>query len=514
MIIDCHGHFTTVPQSFRDWRTRQVQSATIRQTLPIHAMHYQRCRYPRRHREWTTKVAARAGQRSHTVLSNRGSDEPSPRKRTHQPGMGGSFQQQRQARHRTLPGQLCAGLPVATIPGAPPANSIPELRRCVEQMGFVGCNLNPDPSGGYWTGKPMTDRDWYPLYEVLCELDVPAMIHVAASCNPNFHGTGAHYLNADTSVFMQLVQGDLFKDFPTLRFIIPHGGGAVPYHWGRYRGMSLEIAKRPLEGLLDNIFFDTCVYHHPGVALLTRGDSHDQCTIRVGDDRCRPWQGSTNRPVLRRHQTLHRRVLVSRRGRSTHDLLGQRATRLSAAGCTAERQGSIAAMKSRIVDIHPHIISDDEKRYPPAPLFGKRSDWSQERPCTVETLIAAMDAAGVAKAAVVHSSTTYGFDNSYVVDGCNRIPRRLAAVGSVDMPAINSPTVIREWVAKGLVGVRIFTGGSTKDFDPSELEDPHSFPAWEVIEELGMPMCIQTGPVGLPQVAMLAKKIPAGEHHT
>jgi hypothetical protein len=39
-----------------------------------------------------------------------------------------------------------------------------------------------------------------------------------------------------------------------------------------------------------------------------------------------------------------------------------------------------------IVDIHPHIISDDEGKYPPAPLFGKRSDWSQERPSTVEAL--------------------------------------------------------------------------------------------------------------------------------
>src|ERR1700712_436795 len=89
------------------------------------------------------------------------------------------------------------------------------------------------------------------------------------------------------------------------------------------------------------------------------------------------------------------------------------------------------ALLSSFVDIYPHVISDDEGRYPPAPLFGKRSDWSQERPSTVETLIAAMDEAGVAKAAVVHSSTTYGFDNSYVVDGCNQCPGRLVAVGSV-----------------------------------------------------------------------------------
>ena len=27
MIIDCHGHFTTVPASFRDWRAKQIEFA-------------------------------------------------------------------------------------------------------------------------------------------------------------------------------------------------------------------------------------------------------------------------------------------------------------------------------------------------------------------------------------------------------------------------------------------------------------------------------------------------------
>ena len=160
------------------------------------------------------------------------------------------------------------------------------------------------------------------------------------------------------------------------------------------------------------------------------------------------------------------------------------------------------------IDIHPHIISDDEARYPPAPLFGKRSDWSQERPCTVETLIAEMDDAGVGKAAVVHSSTTYGFDNSYVVESCNRYPGRLIAVGSVDVLAPEAVATIRQWVDRGLAGLRLFTGGSTKEFDPSELDDPRAFPAWELCGELGLTMCIQTGPVGLPQVTALAKRFP------
>ena len=170
--------------------------------------------------------------------------------------------------------------------------------------------------------------------------------------------------------------------------------------------------------------------------------------------------------------------------------------------------GTGITVTAQTIDIHPHVISDDERCYPPAPLFGKRSDWSQERPSTVETLIAQMDAAGVAKAAVVHSSTTYGFDNSYVVDACKAYPDRLVAVGSVDVRAPDACTVIRDWVDKGLGGLRIFTGGSTKDFDPTELEDPAAYPAWELLGELGLTMCIQTGPVGLPQVRALAARFP------
>ncbi len=156
-------------------------------------------------------------------------------------------------------------------PGVDPRNCIPELERCVNELGFVGCNLNPDPSGGWWKEPPLTDKWWYPLYEKMVELDVPGMIHVSSSCNPCFHATGAHYINGDTTAFMQLIQGNLFKDFPTLKFIIPHGGGAVPFHWGRYRGLA-QMLKKPLltEHLLKNVYFDTCVYHQPGINLLAQ----------------------------------------------------------------------------------------------------------------------------------------------------------------------------------------------------------------------------------------------------
>jgi 4-oxalmesaconate hydratase len=155
-------------------------------------------------------------------------------------------------------------------PGVRPTNCIDEMERCVKSYGFVGFNLNPDPSGGYWREPPLTDPWWYPVYEKLVELDVPAMVHVSASVNPNFHGTGAHYIAADTTAFMQLVSGDLFKDFPTLRLIIGHVGGAVPFHWGRYRGLAQDMKRPPVEELLRNVYFDTCVYHQAGIDLLLK----------------------------------------------------------------------------------------------------------------------------------------------------------------------------------------------------------------------------------------------------
>lgn len=271
MIIDCHGHFTTVPSSFREWRAKQVELADDKFNAPDlsgahvsddairEAIEKGQLRLQRERGSDLTLLSPIAGLMSHHLGNERTSLE--------------------WARiSNDLVRRVCDlypdnFVPVGQLPQspkAPPSNSVPELRRIIDELGFVGVNLNPDPSGGYWTGLPMSDRQWYPIYEALCELDVPAMIHVAASCNPCFHGTGAHYLNADTAVFMQLLQSDVFKNFPSLRLVIPHGGGAVPYHWGRYRGMSLEMLGRPLEGLLDNIFFDTCVYHHPGVELLTK----------------------------------------------------------------------------------------------------------------------------------------------------------------------------------------------------------------------------------------------------
>src|ERR1700754_5054315 len=100
-------------------------------------------------------------------------------------------------------------------------------------------------------------------------------------------------------------------------------------------------------------------------------------------------------------------------------------------------------MPTPIIDIHPHIISTDTKRYPPSPLFGIQSDWSKKRPASADQLIAAMDEASVAKTAIVHASTCYGFDNSYVADAVARYPARFTGVFAVDMLADDAAERIR-----------------------------------------------------------------------
>jgi len=161
-----------------------------------------------------------------------------------------------------------------------------------------------------------------------------------------------------------------------------------------------------------------------------------------------------------------------------------------------------------IYDIHPHVISPDTEKYPLSPLGGKRSAWSSARSLTGEQLIEAMDEAGIEKAAVVQSSTTYGHDNTYVVDTVARFPERLTGVCSVDILADDAVEKLRYWHERGCTGLRLFTTGSTMPTQSTWLNDPKTFPAWEYAAEIGMPICIQALQAGVPMIRVLLEKFP------
>jgi L-fuconolactonase len=165
-------------------------------------------------------------------------------------------------------------------------------------------------------------------------------------------------------------------------------------------------------------------------------------------------------------------------------------------------------MNMPVIDIHPHIISGDEAQYPKAPLGGVQSKWSQERPTTWEQMIAAMDEAGVAKAALVQSSTTYGFDNGYVAEAVAARPDRFTGVFSVDVMAPDAADRVRHWHDRGLTGLRLFTTGSTMPGQSDVLGHPQSFAAWQAATDLDLPVCVQMKPEGLPKLRTLMAKFP------
>ncbi|MGO9701026.1 MAG: amidohydrolase family protein, partial [Xanthobacteraceae bacterium] len=192
MIIDIHGHYTTEPQALQLFRDKQLAGLADPARRPASA-----------ELGISDDMLVKSVEPQLKFQKERGSDltifSPRASGMAHHVGTE-AIGLQWATVSNDLIHRICTLLPenfvgvgqLPQFPGVPPKNCIPELERIVTKLGFVGVNLNPDPSGGWWKDPPLTDKYWYPIYEKLCELEVPAMIHVSSSCNPNFHATGAH----------------------------------------------------------------------------------------------------------------------------------------------------------------------------------------------------------------------------------------------------------------------------------------------------------------------------------
>lgn len=184
------------------------------------------------------------------------------------------------AMHQDMFRGVC-GLPQNA--GVSPANSVEELKRCVKELGFVGCLLNPDPNEGFSPPPPALGNEyWYPLYEALVELDVPALIHTTRCGNEREPYT-LHFINEESTAIISLLESRVFLDFPTLKIVVSHGGGAIPYQIGRFRSFYDRPGRRPLDAQEDfdtslrRLSFDTALYTKKALDLLFEAVGTDRC---------------------------------------------------------------------------------------------------------------------------------------------------------------------------------------------------------------------------------------------
>ncbi len=185
------------------------------------------------------------------------------------------------------------GLP--QVWGESPRNCLEELERCVVDLGFVGCMIDPDPSEGQDLNVPTMENEyWYPLYEKMVELDVPALMHTAA-CKNSRESYSNHFITEESIQVLAMANSKLFEDFPNLKIIVCHGGGSIPYHIGRWR--ATRIRQREFTETFDEsikkFYYDTVLYNQESLELLFKIIGTDRCMFGTEN----PGTGSAQDPV-------------------------------------------------------------------------------------------------------------------------------------------------------------------------------------------------------------------------
>lgn len=266
MIIDVHAHYTTSPAALQAYRGLQMSTLNRPQLSA-----------PKISDEEITQSLQ--GHWEH--MGERGIDMLlfSPRAAS----MGHDIGDERVSEAWTrvcndLIGRVCAMFPTRLAPvcqlpqspGAGLAGSIAELTRCVEEMGFVGCNINPDVSGGLGFTPPLGAEYWYPLWEAMISLGVPGMIHASSTRNPALHVNGSHYVMQDYAAAVELCSSGVLQRFPELRLIVPHGGGGIPFQFNRHRALHLAEGRERFEDAVRRLYFDTSVYDEDSLEMLIR----------------------------------------------------------------------------------------------------------------------------------------------------------------------------------------------------------------------------------------------------
>jgi predicted TIM-barrel fold metal-dependent hydrolase len=291
MIIDCHAH-VVAPDSLYAFRSLLISSAG-HFSPPLNI---------------DDEVLAKAAASNVMLLDEVGTDVQllSPR----------PFQQMHSAKptrlvHRWIAAnndviaRICelhptrlfgvAGLPLCA--GEPVESCFDELDRAINELGFVGVSLNPDPYEGKGFTPLLGDEYWYPLYDRLVALDVPVLVH-SAGCENGRERYSDHFLSEEAIATLSLARSRTFEDFPDLRVIIPHGAGSVPYQIGRWEAehripaLGGQSDAEPLVNAMRKMWFDTVLHRRASLELLMQVVGADRCIFGTE----RPGSGSATDP--------------------------------------------------------------------------------------------------------------------------------------------------------------------------------------------------------------------------
>lgn len=169
------------------------------------------------------------------------------------------------------------GLP--QVAGDPIEVALPELDRMVKELDFRGCLINPDPfENSGQEAPPLGDEYWYPLYQKLCDLDVPGYIHATTSRSART-SYSVHLINEETIAVLGLINSRVFTDFPNLKIVVSHGGGAIPYQLGRFATKQMRSKGTPFREQLRQLYFDTVLYSQDALELLIKTVGADNCVF-------------------------------------------------------------------------------------------------------------------------------------------------------------------------------------------------------------------------------------------
>ena len=266
MIIDCHAHVCAAPELYVWKSSLQASRGAHGYKSPVFAPEF-----VREHAETKKNLK---------LMDSVGTDvqflSPRPYQLMHGEKPAAMVEAYAAAMHDYIAQQVAlypnrfqgmCGMP--QVGGEPVTIALPELDRCINKLGFIGTLIDTDPGEGDNSTPILNDKYWYPLWEKLVELDIPGLIHSTA-CRGRESYT-QHFITEESLAILSLINSRVFEDFTTLKIIVAHGGGSIPYHIGRWRAdwVLFHGGKVPeFDARLRKLYFDTCLHAKKSLELL------------------------------------------------------------------------------------------------------------------------------------------------------------------------------------------------------------------------------------------------------